>query len=74
MTTDAGTLPLDRIFVKQRLDLLTARAWLDNDAKLRNKVRRTRQPVIHGASGICTPYRTQPLEAPCTITHQSVGC
>ena len=38
MTTDAGTLPLDRIFIKQRLDLLTARAWLDDDAKLGVKV------------------------------------
>ena len=38
MTTDAGSLPLDRIFIKQRLDLLTARAWLDEDAKLKKKV------------------------------------
>ena len=51
MTTDAGALPLDRIFIKQRLDLLTARAWLDDDAKLRNKVWQTcpMSPAAHPA-------------------------
>ena len=58
MTTDAGSLPLDRIFIKQRLDLLTARAWLDDDAKLRNKVWQT-----------CLPSRScAPSRVPCADT------
>jgi hypothetical protein len=46
MMTDAGGLPLDRIFIKQRLDLLTARAWLDEDAKLKKKVQPCRMPRL----------------------------
>ena len=34
-TTKAAFIPLDRVFVKQRLDILTAAAWLqDNDPQL----------------------------------------
>lgn len=32
------TLPLDKVFVKQRLDMLTAQAWLQNSAKLELQV------------------------------------
>eukprot|EP00004_Rigifila_ramosa_P003261 TRINITY_DN1346_c0_g1_i1.p1 TRINITY_DN1346_c0_g1~~TRINITY_DN1346_c0_g1_i1.p1 ORF type:complete len:703 (+),score=166.52 TRINITY_DN1346_c0_g1_i1:252-2111(+) len=31
-------IPVSRVFIKQRLDLLTARAWLTNDSKLKNDV------------------------------------
>ena len=54
MTTDAGSLPLDRIFIKQRLDLLTARAWLDEDAKLKKKV----QALPHAAARTPTHRHT----------------
>ncbi|KAK9807041.1 hypothetical protein WJX72_011563 [[Myrmecia] bisecta] len=37
-TTAAAQIPLDKVVVKQRLDVLTSRAWLQQDKKLQRQV------------------------------------
>jgi uncharacterized protein YegL len=34
----AGGVPVERVFLKQRLELMTAKAWLQNDAKMESEV------------------------------------
>lgn len=36
--TSAANIPLDKVFIKQRLDLLTAQAWLTNDPAMTQQV------------------------------------
>ena len=36
---ERNDLPVEKIFIKQKIDLLTADAWLDRSKKLENKVR-----------------------------------
>ncbi|KAK3287496.1 hypothetical protein CYMTET_4995 [Cymbomonas tetramitiformis] len=37
-TTTAATMPLDMVFVRQRMDMLMAAAWVEDDAALRQQV------------------------------------
>lgn len=34
-TTNAANIPLDKVYVKQRLDMMTAKAWLEDNEQLR---------------------------------------
>ena len=36
--TSNGAIPLDKVFVKQRLDIMTAQHWLSNDAGLKEQI------------------------------------
>lgn len=36
--TSAASIPLDKVFIKQRLDLLTAQAWMTNDPAMTQQV------------------------------------
>ena len=38
LQNNAMTIPLDKVFVKQRIDLMTARAWLTEERYLENQV------------------------------------
>lgn len=37
-TTQTASIPLDKVFARQRLDLLTAKAWLTDDPKVKKEV------------------------------------
>ncbi|CAD7696108.1 unnamed protein product [Ostreobium quekettii] len=55
-TTQAAAIPLDKVFVKQRLDVLTAAAWLNDDGKM---VQQVIEESVN--SGIVTPHTSMLL-------------